>query len=258
MLFRLQSNNESSANWTNTFDEDILIPPMSSVALMSLSCLPSNNDVYIVGDGNSRIGLKYGAGSGNDTEWVSFSYGVYTKALLADILQSSLNYLPTFGNASFTVGFTGELLKISYSGATGSLTKYLVFDSLSMANSLGFDKQSVSKTNASDSFTATSAIQLEKPHTGNLVVELPSLGGQIQCYDSVSKSKHQIIASIPTLEQHNQTYTYQNNSPVYLDLNNRFEMNLRQISVRVLLWNNTPLPIENNGCWITLSIVSNK
>ena len=149
-------------------------------------------------------------------------------------------------------------MKISYSSASSTLTKYLVCDSLSMANSLGFDKVSVSKTNASDSFTATTAIQLEKPHTGNLVVELPSLGGQIQCYDSVSKSKHQIIASIPTLEQHNQTYTYQNSSPIYLDLNNRFEMNLRQISVRVLLWNNTPLPIENNGCWITLSIVGNK
>ena len=133
--------------------------------------------------------------------------------------------------------------------------KYVVFESLSMANSLGFSKRQMEAGSTVDSsVSATSAIQLEHAFTGNLIVECPSLGGQIQCYDSTTKSKHQVIASIPSLTQHNQTYVYQNNSPIYLDLNNKYEINLRQISSRVLLWNNTPLPIENNGCWITLSI----
>ena len=128
-----------------------------------------------------------------------------------------------------------------------------------MANSLGFLKQIPDPINTvSGSFSATSAIQLEKPFTGNLIVECPSLGGQIQCYDSTTKSKHQVIASIPSLTQHNQTYVYQNNSPIYLELNNKYEINLRQITSRVLLWNNVPLPIQDNGCWITLSIVSDK
>ena len=124
-----------------------------------------------------------------------------------------------------------------------------------MANSLGFSKRITdAKSTVSGAFNATSAIQLEHAFTGNLIVECPSLGGQIQCYDSTTKSKHQVIASIPSLTQHNQSYVYQNNSPIYLDLNNNYEINLRQIVSRVLIWNNTPLPIENNGCWITLSI----
>ena len=203
---------------------------------------------------NSRIGCQF-KGIGNP-EFSSITHGVYTKTELASVLTRTLTQLKTFGpNTTFDVSFVGEMLKITYASATSASRKYIVFQSEYMANSLGFSKQITDPiTTVSGSFTATSAIQLEKPFTGNLIVECPSLGGQIQCYDSTTKSKHQVIASIPSLKQQNQSYVYQNNSPIYLDLNNKYEINLRQISSRVLLWNNTPLPIENNGCWITLSI----
>ena len=141
----------------------------------------------------------------------------------------------------------------------GSTLKMKTYNSIKEKNSLGFSKRLMDAGSTVDSsVSATSAIQLEHPFTGNLIVEVPSLGGQIQCYDSTTKSKHQVVASIPSLIQHNQTYVYQNNSPIYLDLNNQYPINLRQITSRVLLWNNTPLPIENNGCWITLSIKTTK
>jgi hypothetical protein len=255
MLLRLQSNQENTAEWTNTFNEDVIIPANSSVALMSLSCLPNNADSYVIGDDISKIGLKKGA-SGT-VVFSSIPYKTYTKSELSLAIKTALTQIQsTFGvSCSFDVAFTGELLEISYTGADGSVAKYIVFESITMANTLGYPKRITdSETNVSSSFNATTAIQLEHVFTGNLIVECPSLGGQIQCYDSTTKSKHQVIASIPSLIQHNQTYVYQNNSPIYLELNNKYEINLRQITSRVLIWNNQPLPIQDNGCWITLSI----
>ena len=113
MLLRLQSNQENTAEWTNTFNEDVIIPANSSVALMSLSCLPTNADSYLVGDGNSRIGLQF-KGTG-EVVFGSITHGVYTKKQLATVITQTLTQLKTFGsNTTFDVSFVGEILKITY------------------------------------------------------------------------------------------------------------------------------------------------
>ena len=118
MLLRLQSNSESTAEWTNTFNENVMIPANSKIALMSLSALPTNADSYLVGDGNSMIGVKYG-GTG-DVVFGAIQYGSYTKTQLASVLTQTLTQLKTFSSdTTFNVSFTGELLNITFN-ATGS------------------------------------------------------------------------------------------------------------------------------------------
>ena len=88
MLLRLQSNQENTAEWTNTFNEDVIIPANSRIALMSLSALPTNTDVYVVGNDNSKIGLK--KGQSGDVLFNSIPHKTYTKKELAFAIKTAL------------------------------------------------------------------------------------------------------------------------------------------------------------------------
>ncbi len=100
-----------------------------------------------------------------------------------------------------------------------------------LASVLGFTILSFSDASTPQAYLASSAVNvLTSPK--NLIVEIQSL--PLESFDSVEKKRRNIVAIVPQLTERNNSLIYEANVPIFLDLNNNFDINLRSIRVKVL------------------------
>jgi len=93
----------------------------------------------------------------------------------------------------------------------------------------------------------------------SLTVECPNLGGMIQSYDGISQKRRPIVAVIPAMEQKNGLLTYQPGYPPFIDLNNRFPIQLSKLEVRLLSsFDDTEVNLEHPGTSMTFALNQNQ
>ncbi len=100
----------------------------------------------------------------------------------------------------------------------------------------------------SGSFIAQQQLMASNTPT-SITVELPNLGGAIESYDGISQKRRPIVAVIPAMLQSNGTLTYEPPFPPFIDLNNRFPIQLSRLEVRLLSsFDDSEVNLEQPGC----------
>lgn len=139
------------------------------------------------------------------------------------------------------------------------LNKTIVTVSMSenMRTVLGYDGDPTPLQAISGAYTAQTSITDSTTPT-SITVECPNLGGMIQSYDGISQKRRPIVAVIPAMEQKNGMLTYQPGYPPFIDLNNRFPIQLSKLEVRLLSsFDDTEVNLEHPGTSMTFALDHN-
>lgn len=140
---------------------------------------------------------------------------------------------------------------------TLSPTNVTVNMSKSMRAVLGFADDPSPMKAISSHFAAQNQLISSSTPT-SLTVECPNLGGMIQSYDGISQKRRPIVAVIPAMEQTNGMLTYQPGYPPFIDLNNRFPIQLSKLEVRLLSsFDDTEVNLEHPGTSMTFALDHN-
>tara|TARA_R110002073_G_scaffold203961_4_gene363803 strand:- start:143 stop:1603 length:1461 start_codon:yes stop_codon:yes gene_type:complete len=119
---------------------------------------------------------------------------------------------------------------------------------------LGFDTDPVPLQAINGSYVAQTPIQISNTPT-SITVECPNLGGLIESYDGISQKRRPIVAVIPAMEQTSGMLTYQPGYPMFIDLNNRFPIQLSKLEVRLLSsFDDTEVNLERPGASLTFAL----
>jgi len=115
----------------------------------------------------------------------------------------------------------------------------------------GFETLTGSTTLTADYFAGKHSLD-DSNTPSNVIIELVNV--PLQTYDSRTHKRRNIVAVIPALSLQNNKLVYDSSPPIMLDMNNKYEINLREITVRVLNINDELLLLESPGAEITLLI----
>ncbi len=124
---------------------------------------------------------------------------------------------------------------------------------------LGFTTDSVTLPSPVSSFTfvGNNAIIDSTPPV-SLSVELPQLGS-MESYDGKTERRAQLVSVIPSLVKTNQDMSYNAPYPIFVDINNAYDIVLSSLEVRVLdSATNSPVALENPACSLTFAFKSRK
>lgn len=201
------------------------------------------------------------------TQSIPFSLDGYNLALCfrangASVSGTSFNQNPfdsnTIENSSITrVEFPlPQTLHVDESLTLGRLdpTNVTVTMSDTMRAVLGFADNPTPIKALSSHFGAQNQLISSSTPT-SITVECPNLGGLIESYDGISQKRRPIVAVIPAMEQANKMLTYQPGYPIFIDLNNRFPIQLSKLEVRLLSsFDDTEVNLDYPGTSLTFAL----
>jgi len=124
---------------------------------------------------------------------------------------------------------------------------------------LGFttDLVTVPSQVKSTTFVGNNAIIDTTPPV-SLSVELPQLGS-MESYDGKTERRAQLVSVIPSLVKTNQDMSYNAPYPIFVDINNAYDLVLSSLEVRVLdSATNLPVALENPACSLTFAFKTRK
>ena len=185
---------------------------------------------------------------------VDFPYDGSTLLPFAQVLGrysgSGLGISEMKWNRDPSVGFTsigGQASKPSMTFNAGSRSL------------LGFTTDSVTVPSQvkSTTFVGNNAIIDTTPPV-SLSVELPQLGS-MESYDGKTERRAQLVSVIPSLVKTNQDMSYNAPYPIFVDINNAYDLVLSSLEVRVLdSATNLPVALENPACSLTFAFKTRK
>lgn len=83
----------------------------------------------------------------------------------------------------------------------------------------------------------------------SITVELPNLGGAIDSLDGISEKRRPIVAVVPSMVTANGMLKYEPPFPPFIDLNNRFPIQLSRLEIRLLSsFDDSQVNLETPGC----------
>jgi len=120
-----------------------------------------------------------------------------------------------------------------------------------LATMCGFTILTKSTSLNEHAFVATNALD-DSNTPANVIIELVNI--PLETYDSRTHKRRNIVAIIPSLSLQNNKLVYDASPPIMLNMNNKYELNMREVSVRVLNIQDELLLLESPGAEITLLI----
>lgn len=113
-------------------------------------------------------------------------------------------------------------------------TSEITFDSLEVANYLGFDRTQIrTEDGERRNFVVHSKNNYTASQTyDNLIVELMNL--QLESFDGLSKGRRNILATIPTVQNADGVIVNEASNLIFVDLDNANPISLRNIKARLL------------------------
>ena len=101
-------------------------------------------------------------------------------------------------------------------------------------------------------------LPVDGAHPYSLSVELPQLGS-MESYDGKTERRAQLVSVIPSLVKTNQDMSYNAPYPIFVDINNAYDLVLSSLEVRVLdSATNLPVALENPACSLTFAFKTRK
>lgn len=152
------------------------------------------------------------------------------------------------------VSLTGETTLSVPKSTTAPTAQFIQFLSIKLAKYLGFSSQTIPNTNpvlvtvgldavADKQFVPTS-------YTDAFLVELLNLS--VNSYDSSLSGRRNILAVVPQSYNDKNQIVYQSPFPVWIDLLNQFKIDLRELKIRLLRNDNSPLLIKGIATAVVL------
>lgn len=127
-----------------------------------------------------------------------------------------------------------------------------------MKTVLGFDDNPTPMTATQGNYVGSLPISTSSTPT-SITVELPNLGGQIESYDGISQKRRPIVAVVPSLNASSGMLTYEPPHPPFIDLGNRYPIQLSKLEVRLLSsFDDTEVNLENPGCTLSFLLDHNE
>lgn len=194
-----------------------------------------------------------------------YHLGFGLRANAVSIRDTKFNQNP-FVSSSITNGVVSKLKfpleQILHSddslGTTASATKVTVTMSDTMKTVLGFDDNPTPMTATQGNYVGSLPISTSSTPT-SITVELPNLGGQIESYDGISQKRRPIVAVVPSLNASSGMLTYEPPHPPFIDLGNRYPIQLSKLEVRLLSsFDDTEVNLENPGCTLSFLLDHNE
>lgn len=197
------------------------------------------------------------------TDGYHLGFGLHANTV--SIRDTSFNQNP-FVSSSITNGVVSKLKfpleQILHSdnslGTTASPTKVTVTMSDTMKTVLGFDDNPTPMTATNGNYVGSLPISTSSTPT-SITVELPNLGGQIESYDGISQKRRPIVAVVSSLNASSGMLTYEPPHPPFIDLGNRYPIQLSKLEVRLLSsFDDTEVNLENPGCILSFLLDHNE
>lgn len=194
-----------------------------------------------------------------------YHLGFGLRANAVSIRDTLFNQNP-FVSSSITNGVVSKLKfpleQILHSdnslGTTASATKVTVTMSDTMKTVLGFDDNPTPMTATQGNYVGSLPISTSSTPT-SITVELPNLGGQIESYDGISQKRRPIVAVVPSLNASSGMLTYEPPHPPFIDLGNRYPIQLSKLEVRLLSsFDDSEVNLENPGCTLSFLLDHNE
>ncbi len=233
--------------------------------------------VFVDGSGNHvfiRDGVRTTTSEVNSGDSVSITLTEGKIRMVAGNLDASINYsfdgdnlIPFAQILDQEPG--GEALRVS--NLRWTRDPYLATDNTSNQTSratvnltsgsrilLGFnDTVLKSEIATTSTFVGNNAIIDTTPPV-SLSVELPQLGS-MESYDGKTERRAQLVSVIPSLVKTNQDMSYNAPYPIFVDINNAYDLVLSSLEVRVLdSATNLPVALENPACSLTFAFKTRK
>ncbi len=124
-------------------------------------------------------------------------------------------------------------------------------------NLLGYADSTLSESTNDKTFVADNPLVDTTPPV-SLSVELPQLGS-MESYDGKTERRAQLVSVIPSLVKTNQDMSYNAPYPIFVDINNAYDLVLSSLEVRVLdSATNLPVALENPACSLTFAFKTRK
>lgn len=209
-------------------------------------------NVYRDGEpaGNNLLSQEYN----NITKLYPYLVFTGTQANSANI---SYNY-SSFSNVNSSSNDTHNVGAVPMPTARNTASNQsVVLESIELAEYLGFENRNLGEQLTTEYYALAPELFLLNSYNDSFVVELLDL--KLDSYDSQKGTRRNILAVIPSAEINEQSsagIVYEANNLIWINLNNYEKLNLRNMRLRVLQRDLTP--IEMKGLAVMTVLVKDK
>jgi len=145
-IIRLISNNESEADFTNTFNSPIFIDEDSKIGLLNLSLVLEDKNIVVTNDNNK---FNFKTKSSGATKTVTLPVGNYNYKELEDMLMISFNNVLDANDAGFMwlPKIVDNIVNLQWSTSTNNIVNFTNKENLTGDNTNGYIKTGGSNVN---------------------------------------------------------------------------------------------------------------
>lgn len=158
-------------------------------------------------------------------------------------VKANIRWTPTTEITNSNTPYESEGLDAVPQNRGNQVFSFLRFGSITLANFLGFESVATGARKAKfHTFTADKEFDIKKP-LNTYILELLNLN--VESYDSQTEQRKNIIASVLTADE-NGVINNENNV-IFIDLNNKNKIDLRNISLRLVGLDYTKIDLDGRS-----------